>query len=126
MTPINVGLRPATECGPDTSIARSPTGRTAFVGRTLRGPVSRPVYLKSFAEFQQIFGGLWQPSPLGYAVEQFFDNGGREAIVVRVINGARASTLTLPAGAGALRLRAIRAGTNSIVFASRTPRPGAR
>ncbi len=117
VTPINVGLRLATERGPDTSIARSPTGRTAFVGRTLRGPVNRPVFLKSFAEFKQIFGGLWQPSPLGYAVEQFFDNGGREAIVVRVVNGARASTLSLPAGAGTLRLRAARPGTREFLRA---------
>ena len=46
-----------------------------------------------------MFGGLWQPSPLGYAVEQFFDNGGREALIVRVVNGARSATLTLKAGA---------------------------
>ena len=117
MTPINVGLRleRATELSP--TIERLGTARTAFVGRTLRGPVSRPVFLKSFAEFQLIFGGLWQPSPLGYAVEQFFDNGGREAIVVRVVNGARASTLTL-AGAGTpLRLRAVRPGTREFLRA---------
>jgi hypothetical protein len=94
------------------------TARTAFVGRTLRGPIDRPVFLKSFAEFQHIFGGLWQPSPLGYAVEQFFDNGGREALVVRVVNGARAATLTLPAGSATLRLRAIRPGTREFLRAS--------
>ena len=71
------------------------TARTAFVGRTLRGPVNRPVLITSFAEFQHVFGGLWQPSPLGYAVEQFFDNGGREALIVRVVNGARSATLDL-------------------------------
>jgi hypothetical protein len=117
VTPIIAGLRLDPERAPDTGIARLQTGRTAFVGRTLRGPVSRPVFLKSFSEFQQIFGGLWQPSPLGYAVEQFFDNGGREAIVVRVVNGARASTLTLAAGAGALRLRAARPGTREFLRA---------
>ena len=52
----------------------------------------------SFAEFQQQFGGLWQPATLGYAVEQFFENGGWQAIIVRVANGARAPTLRLPAG----------------------------
>lgn len=91
--------------------------RTAFVGRTLRGPVDRPVLIKSFAEFQHGFGGLWQPSPLGYAVEQFFDNGGREALVVRVVNGARAATLTLTAGGQALRLRAVRPGTREFLRA---------
>jgi hypothetical protein len=88
------------------------------VGRTLRGPVNRPTFLKSFAEFQHIFGGLWQPSPLGYAVEHFFDNGGREAVVVRVVNGARAATLTLNAGAQVLTLRAVRPGSREFLRAS--------
>jgi hypothetical protein len=87
------------------------------VGRTLRGPVDHPVLLTSFGEFQHIFGGLWQPSLLGYAVEHFFDNGGREAIVVRVVNGARPATLTLAAGCGALKLRALRPGTREFLRA---------
>jgi hypothetical protein len=94
------------------------TARTAFVGRTLRGPVNRPILLTSFTEFQHVFGGLWQPSPLGYAVEQFFDNGGREALIVRVVNGARSATLTLRAGGGELRLRAVRPGTREFLRAS--------
>src|SRR5271170_2639829 len=94
------------------------TARTAFVGRTLRGPVNRPLLIKSFTEFQQSFGGLWQPSPLGYAVEQFFDHGGREALIVRVVNGARAATLTLGAGAGSLKLQAVRPGTREFLRAS--------
>ena len=61
-------------------------------------PSTGRFFSSSFAEFQHIFGGLWQPSPLGYAVEHFFDNGGREALVVRVVNGARSATLTLSAG----------------------------
>ncbi|HEY2684284.1 MAG TPA: hypothetical protein VGI93_12285 [Steroidobacteraceae bacterium] len=118
MTPSNVGLQVEEERGPDQSIARLATARTAFVGRTLRGPVNRPVVVKNFSEFQHVFGGLWQPSPLGYAVEQFFDNGGREAIVVRVVNGARAATLTLNAGSGNLKLQALRPGTREFLRAS--------
>src|SRR5271167_2076925 len=74
--------------------------------------------IKSFAEFQHVFGGLWQPSLLGYAVEQFFDNGGREALIVRVVNGARSATLTLGAGAGSLKLQAVRPGTREFLRAS--------
>jgi hypothetical protein len=117
-TPIGLGFQVREERGPDEAILRVGTARTAFVGRTLRGPVNRPIYLKTFAEFQHIFGGLWQPSPLGYAVEQFFDNGGREALVVRVVNGARASTLTLKAGIHSLKLRAVRPGTREFLRAS--------
>ena len=84
----------------------------------MRGPVNVAVFLESFTEFQHIFGGLWQPSALGYAVEQYFDNGGREAYVVRVVNGARAATLTLPAGAESLTLQAVRPGTREFLRAA--------
>src|SRR5450631_2749730 len=116
--PSIIGLKVQEELRPDQSIARLGTARTAFVGRTLRGPVNKPVLLKNFAEFQHTFGGLWQPSTLGYAVEQFFDNGGREALVVRVVNGARSSTLTLHAGGGKITLRAVSPGTREFLRAS--------
>jgi uncharacterized protein len=115
--PSSLGLKLQEE-RPDTTIARLLTARTAFVGRTLRGPVNRPVLLKSFAEFQHIFGGLWQPSSVGYAVEHFFDNGGREAIVVRVANGARSSTLTLNADGAKITLQAVSPGTREYLRAS--------
>jgi phage tail sheath protein FI len=118
MTPSKLGIRVEEERGPDQTIRRLGTARTAFVGRTLRGPVNRPTLITSFTQFQHEFGGLWQPSPLGYAVEQFFDHGGREALIVRVVNGARSATLTLNAGAGVLRLRAMRPGTREFLRAS--------
>jgi Bacteriophage tail sheath protein len=118
VTPSNEALQVAEERGPHRSISRLATARTAFVGRTLRGPVNRPVFIKSFAEFQHVFGGLWQPSLLGYAIEQFFDNGGREALIVRVVNGARSATLTLKAGDQALNLQALRPGTREFLRAS--------
>jgi hypothetical protein len=118
VTPSSLGLDLQEERSPDPTIARLGTARTAFAGRTLRGPVNRPIMLKSFAEFQHIFGGLWQPSPLGYAVEQFFDNGGREALVVRVVNGARSATLALRAGASHLTLQAVSPGTREFLRAS--------
>jgi hypothetical protein len=100
------------------AIERVPTGVTAFIGRTLKGPVGQPLAVRSFAEFQQHFGGLWQPATLSYAVEQFFENGGRDARIVRVVNGARPPTLTLPAGSGALRLTALNPGSREYLRAS--------
>ena len=102
----------------DHAIERVPTGITAFLGRTLKGPVNHPVPVASFAEFQQIFGGLWQPSTLSYALEQFFENGGRRALVVRLANGARPPTLTLPASGSALRLVALNPGSREYLRAS--------
>jgi len=104
--------------GPGGAIERVPAGVTAFVGRTLKGPVAQPVVLRNFAAFQQIFGGLWQPSSLSYAVEQFFENGGREAVIVRAINGARGTTLVLPAGGEALQLIAVNPGSREYLRAA--------
>jgi uncharacterized protein len=112
------GLTGAAAGGTDWAIARAPTGITAFVGRTLKGPVNLPVAIASFADFQQIFGGLWQPSTVSYAVEQFFENGGRDARVVRVVNGARPPTLTLRAGAHELKLIGINPGSREFLRAS--------
>ena len=91
---------------------------TAFVGRTLKGPLSRAVPVASFTEFQQIFGGLWQPSSLSYAVEQFFASGGGQALVVRVANGGHAPTVTLPSGSEALRLAGLQPGSREYLRAS--------
>jgi hypothetical protein len=99
-------------------IARLPSAVTAFIGRALKGPVQRPVPVASLAEFQQVFGGLWQPSSLSYAVEQFFELGGGRAIIVRVANGARPPTVTLPAGAGTLRLVGVNPGSREYLRAS--------
>jgi hypothetical protein len=103
---------------PGPAIERVQAGVTAFVGRTLRGPVAHPVSVGSFGAFQQIFGDLWQPSSLSYAVEQFFDSGGREAVIVRAINSARAATVTLPAGGSALQLVAVNPGSREYLRAA--------
>jgi hypothetical protein len=104
--------------GAEQPIARASAHLTAFVGRTLRGPVNRPVIVHSFADFQQEFGGLWQPSPLSYAVEHFFEQGGRQAVVVRVLNGAAPVTLSLRCGREFLQLEARAPGTREFLRAS--------
>jgi phage tail sheath protein FI len=71
------------------------TSITAFVGRALRGPTDRPGRVQSFADFERMYGGLWAVSTLGYAVQQFFANGGSDAVIVRVQNGAARATLGL-------------------------------
>lgn len=104
--------------GSDHAIVCLPTAVTAFVGRALRGPVNRPVLLRSFAQYQQMFGGLWQPSPLSYAVEQFFETGGREAVIVRVVNGGAPATITLPCGDDLMTLAALSPGSREVLRAS--------
>ncbi len=99
-------------------IARAATNIAAFVGRALKGPVNEPVPIRSFADYTRVFGGLWQPSTMSYAVEQFFENGGRCAVIVRVVNGARPPTLTLPTASGKLILRGVGAGSREFLRAS--------
>lgn len=103
---------------PQAGIARAKTAVAAFIGRSLKGPVNRPVTLHSFEDYRRVFGGLWQPSTLSYAVEQFFENGGTECIVTRVCNGGRPPTLTLPAGQQVLRLIGRAPGTREYLRAS--------
>lgn len=62
------------------------TSITAFIGRAERGPVDDPVTINCFADFERVFGGLWEKSALGYAVRDFFLNGGSQAIVVRLFH----------------------------------------
>ncbi len=67
------------------------TSITAFVGFALRGPTNEPVRIQNFGDFERQFGGLNLDSTMSYAVRQFFDNGGSDAIIVRLSNeGVRA------------------------------------
>jgi hypothetical protein len=50
--------------------------------------MNEPVRIGSEAEFQASFGELSPDYELGYAVKQFFVNGGTDAWVVRVADGA--------------------------------------
>ncbi|MBI1868056.1 MAG: phage tail sheath family protein [Methylocystis sp.] len=68
------------------TIAGVATSVTAFLGRAPRGPDDDPTAVNSFGDFERIFGGLWVESSLGYAVRDFFLNGGGQAIVVRLFN----------------------------------------
>lgn len=73
------------------------TSIAAFIGRAESGPVNDPVTINSFGDYERRFGGLWLKSTMSFAVRDFFLNGGAQAIIVRLHNGAEASTITLPA-----------------------------
>jgi phage tail-like protein len=70
---------------PAHTIAGVPTSTTAFLGATVSGPVEAPRMVESFAEYEAQFGGISADLPLGYAVHQYFLNGGREALIARVV-----------------------------------------
>jgi phage tail sheath protein FI len=64
------------------------TSITAFIGRAQRGPVNKAITINSFGDFDRIFGGLWLYSSLGFAVRDFYLNGGSQAIIVRLFHSA--------------------------------------
>ena len=68
------------------TIAGVATSVTAFLGRARRGPVEVPTLINSFGDFERIFGGLWVDGALGFAVRDFYLNGGSQALVVRLFH----------------------------------------
>ena len=76
------------------------TSVTAFIGRAIMGEVNKPVSITGFSDFERQFGGLSGDSMMSYAVQDFYLNGGSEAIIVRTAKGAKSAELSLPAEAG--------------------------
>jgi phage tail sheath protein FI len=119
------------------TIVGVPTSIAAFVGTAPRGSVTDPVHITSWADYEREFGGLDPASDLSYAVYQYFQNGGAEAEIVRIVatepppadgggdgdggngagNGAAAAPkfpgrakITLPAAGGDVVLTAVSPG----------------
>jgi phage tail sheath protein FI len=97
------------------TITGVPTSITAFVGVAARGPVTDPVFINSYADYERSFGRLGADNPMAYSVFQFYQNGGSQAVIVRVASpDAAAASVALDdvllaaksAGAWGDRLRA--------------------
>ncbi|MCC6444424.1 MAG: phage tail sheath family protein [Armatimonadetes bacterium] len=69
------------------TIAGVSTSDTAFIDFFAKGPVDEAVRIGSFGDFGRIFGGLDVRSEAGYAIQQYYLNGGQTAWVVRVAPG---------------------------------------
>jgi phage tail sheath protein FI len=95
------------------SIPGVATSVTAFIGRAGGGPVNEPIQLASFGDYERRFGCLDAASAMGYAVRDFYLNGGSIAVVVRVLHDdARPATITVNSSDGSestlvLRLLAV-------------------
>src|SRR5436189_2370667 len=55
-----------------------------FIDIFQQGPLNKAVKVTSFAEFERAFGGVDARGEAGFAVQQYYLNGGRVAWVVRV------------------------------------------
>jgi uncharacterized protein len=58
---------------------------TAFIGRTPMGPVGDPQVITSYSDFERMFGGIATGFTLGFAVRDFYLNGGSQGVVVRLL-----------------------------------------
>ena len=87
-----------------------PTSIAAFLGEAQRGP-TKPILVTSYREYQRWFGGIFGPPDhyLPYAVNGFFENGGQDLYVCRIV-GQTAVAATL-AAFGDFTVNAVGAGT---------------
>src|SRR5580700_8111994 len=73
------------------------TSIAAFVGWAPQGPTGAATLVESWSDFQTQFGGFSQsngsPNYLGYAVNQFFNNGGQQAYIVRLVADGNDGTM---------------------------------
>ena len=96
------------------TIAGVATSITAFIGFAPRGPVNDPIRLQSFGDYERQFGGLSLQSTMSYAVQQYFLNGGTDAIIVRLANPGVKPSVALAAGTESLELEAVEAGKQEL------------
>lgn len=98
------------------------TSTAAFIGIADKGPVpgtllpakrpAQPALVTSFTEYSREFGGFRTDSFLTYAVQAFFQNGGQQLYVVRVVppSGSTTAAGTAGTGTGAVAVSAANQG----------------
>lgn len=77
------------------TIAGVSTSTALFVGRTKKGVLNKAVRCFSFSDFERTFADDNSYSDMARYVRLFFLNGGTDAYVMRIANGATAATVTL-------------------------------
>lgn len=88
-----VVISTAVRTGPSSATVRE-SSQLFVVGLAARGPANEAVLVQSIAEFENIFGGYIATSFLHPTVETFFEEGGTQAYVCRVV-GVNPTTGTL-------------------------------
>jgi phage tail sheath protein FI len=69
------------------------TSTAGVVGPTLQGP-AEPTQVRSYVDFERIYGGAVAGSHLGEALRGFFNNGGRDAFVARATDSTAPALIT--------------------------------
>lgn len=107
-----INISTTTRTGPISTSVRE-SSQAFFVGIALRGPTDRAVLVGSLEEFELNYGGFVSGSYLHSTVQTFFEEGGTQCWISRVVGtGAIASTLSLKNSATTvITLTAIGTGT---------------
>ncbi len=86
------------------------TSVTAFIGTAGRGELNKATVITSFADYERLFGGLNVNSMMSYAVKDFYQNGGSQAIIVRIAKDGKKSKYNIKTNSGNLELSALSEG----------------
>jgi uncharacterized protein len=69
------------------------TSITAFLGQAPRGPIDKAMTVFGFSDFVRTFGDLDVDYPMGFAVRDFFLNGGAQAVIGRLYRASEVATV---------------------------------
>ncbi len=84
---VSSGVRPITAAS---------TSTPAFIGEAEKGSGTEAVKIYNFTQFQNLYGKFLNYSYLAHAVYQFFNNGGAQCYIVRVVsNNAQSASIGL-------------------------------
>jgi hypothetical protein len=93
-----VTITTAVRTGPTSTTVRN-SSQAFFIGLAQRGPVDEAVLVTSLAEFEESFGPYVTYANLHPTVQTFFEEGGTQAYIVRVVGpDAASATLNLNEG----------------------------
>src|SRR6476646_8921031 len=78
------------------------TSTAAFLGEAERGPI-KPRQVTSYKDYLRWFGSIFDPAKfLPYAANGFFENGGKQVFIARLV-GKNATSAELAAGGFSVR-----------------------
>lgn len=97
-TPIGVTTSVSIQSAPTSQTV--PSGRAQFIGITERGPLNHNATIRSIDEYTRLFGGRTGFETLYDSVRTFFQEGGGECFITRVVGAAATNgSVTLADGA---------------------------
>lgn len=82
-----ISISTSVRTGPSSATTRE-SSQAFFVGKAVRGPVDTAVKIFSLEDFELTFGGYFSNGYLQPVVESFFEEGGTQCYVVRVVGPA--------------------------------------